>query len=216
MGVLTIAGHEVLEATIVLRLRGNWRVDLTVATDGENLTGEQIIDDDGLGYQGTIQSGGLDHTRWIGRMVGGANKLGSPALPRPYRETTAGIVMKDLATELGERLSLESDPLVLAYLLAQWMRFGNGEDAIEELIVEKIGANWRVLRDGSIWVGIDTFPEVKVEHVVVDKDDDRKVWTVATERSDLEPGVTFEGRQVVQVVHRIGEDGLRSEVSFGD
>lgn len=216
MALLTLNGHGVLEATIVLPLRGNWRADVVAATDGEDLTGSVIIDDSGITYDGTVVRGGVEHTRWTGRIIGGAGKLTPVALPRPYRNVPASVVLADIMTELGERLSSESDPVVLAYMLAQWFRFGTGEDAIEELVVEEIGANWRVLRDGSIWVGFDTFPELEVVNVIETRSTERKLWTVATERTDLIPGVTFGGEQITQVTHRITEgEGLRSEVSIG-
>lgn len=213
MGTIEINGQPVLEGAIVMPLRGNWRADLMAGTD-QDITGTVAIDDDGVIYNGTVVRGGVDHTRWNGRVVGGKAKLDQPVLPRAYREATAGLVLADLMLETGEILAPDSDVAVLTYALPQWFRFGNLEDAIEDLVVEKIKANWRIKRNGQIWVGTDTYPTLSVENVIERKEDERSVWTVATERTELEPGVTFEGRKIVQVTHRIGSD-LRSEVSLG-
>lgn len=215
MALIELNGFGVLEATIVLSLRGNWRAEIVASTDEADVTGTAELVDDDLLYVGTVARGGLDHERWRGTIVGGAGKLTGPCLPRPYRETTAGIVLADLMAETGERLSPLSDPVVLAYVLPQWFRFGNVEDAIEELVVDKIGANWRVLRDGTIWVGTDTFPQRSYDVVIEDRDDQQKKLVAAAETTLIEPGVVFEGRQIVEVTHRITEAGLRSELSLG-
>jgi hypothetical protein len=216
MALMTINGHGVLEATIVLPLRGNWRADVVASTDGEDLAGSVTISDDGVTYDGTVERGGVEHTRWTGRIIGGAGNLTPMALPRAYRNVPAVVVLADVATELGERLSPESDPLVLTYMLPQWFRFGTGEDSLEELVVEKIGANWRVLRDGTIWVGFDTWPDFDSGAVIESRNTDRKLWTVATDTTEFLPGVTFQGERVSQVKHRITEgEGLRTELSIG-
>lgn len=215
MALIELNGYGVLEATIVLSLRGNWRAELVASTDEADVTGTAELVDDDLLYVGTVTRGGLDHERWRGTIVGGAGKLDGPCLPRAYRETTAGIVLADLLAEVGERLSPTSDPTVLAYVLPQWFRFGNVEDAIEELVVDKIGANWRVQRDGAIWFGVDTFENVEPDVVIEDQDDQRKKWVVAADTTFFSPGVVFQGRQVVEVTHRITEAGLRSELSLG-
>ena len=215
MALMELNGFGVIEATIVLPLRGNWRADVVASTDGEDVTGSAEVTDEGLVYAGTVVRGGVEFTRWIGRIVGGAGKLDGPCLPRAYRETTAGLVLADLMTETGERLSTQSDPAVLAYALPQWFRFGNVEDVIEELVVDKIGANWRVEREGAIWVGFDTFPNVEPDVVIEERDDQQKKWTLAAETTEFSPGVVFEGQQIVEVTHRITEAGLRTELSLG-
>jgi hypothetical protein len=214
MAVITVNGFPLLGGTIVQALKGNWRADLNVGSDGADITGDVVIDDNGIFYQGTVERGGVDHTRWNGRVVGGKGKLPKPILPRAYQNSTAGVVLADLMTETGERLAIDSNPLVTNFALAQWFRFGNLEDALEQLVVDLIHGNWRVRRDGSIWVGFDVFPPLSVEVVIEERSDERRIWTVATERTELEPGVTFEGRKVLQVTHRV-EEGLRSEVSLG-
>jgi hypothetical protein len=215
MSLVTLAGRPVLEATITLPLRGAWRADLVVASDGEDITGQVALEDNGLIYSGTVVRGGLDHTRWLGRLVGGAGGLTRPTIPRPYRDVVAAVVLADLLLDAGERLSPDSDPDVLTYALPQWLRFGQVEDALEALVVDKIGVNWRTERGGEIWVGTDTFPEVTLDHVIESRSDERRLWTIATERTDLAPGFSFEGQRIVQVSHRLSADSLRSEVSFG-
>lgn len=216
MSFLTLGGFPVLAiGGLVLPRQGAWRAnDVEVATE-DALSGAVSLVDGTIGYRGTVVSGTVDHTRWKGDLVGGANGLEKTATPRPYRDVTAGLVLADLLTEVGERLSTDTQPQVLAYLLAQWLRFGRAEDALDDLVRDELGATWRVLRDGSLWAGVDLYPSQEVEHVIIEESGALRKITIAPSRTDLSPGRMFLGRQVEQVTYTLSEEGLRAEVSFG-
>lgn len=216
MSFVTLNGFPVLGiGGLVLPRQGAWRAnDVEVATE-QDLTGAVSLVDGTIGYRGTVVSGTVDHTRWKGDLVGGGNGLEKLLTPRPYRNVTAGLVLADLLTEAGEQLSTETQPQVIAYSLAQWLRFGRAEDALDDLVRDELGATWRVQRDGTIWAGTDLYPSQDVEHVVIEEMGALRRLVIAPVQTDLSPGRTFLGRQVEQITYRLDEAGLRAEISFG-
>lgn len=211
--MITLAGKPVLTAALTLPRRGAWTVEAVVSSDTD-ITGSVTLADGGLLYAGTVTAGGVLSGRWSGRVVGGAGGLDLDPGPRAYQNTTLGVVLADALAAGGERRSTDSNPALLALALPQWLRVGTLDEALGALVVTFGRSSWRVKRDGSVWVGTDTYPQARVPYVLIEKQESQRSWTIAPENTLLGPGSTFEGRRVGQVVHRISPDGLRTEVSF--
>lgn len=211
--MITLAGKPVLTATLALPALGAWTCDAVVSSDTD-ITGRVALQEGSLVYSGTVKRGGVLSGRWTGRIVGGAGGLEIDAGPRAYQNTTLGVVLDDALAGGGEKRAGDSNPALLALALPQWLRAGTVADALGALIVGLGQSGWRVKRDGTIWVGTDTYPAKKIPHVLINRHDESKHWLIAPESTELGPAVLFEGRRVRQVIHRLSPDGLRTEVHF--
>lgn len=209
----TLAGLPILRVELVMPSSGIWTA-LVEASGTTALSGRVVLDDDGIQFRGTVRTGGVYSGRVQAAITGGAGALSTPVDAKPYRAATAKAVISDLLNGVGETLSLDSDPAVLATILPFWQRHQASAGVNLTRLADVLEANWRVKRDGTIWVGRDSYPVQAVEHVRVETDEAAGLWVIGCARSELLPAVTFEGRQVRRVIHRIGE-AMRSEVWLG-
>lgn len=216
MTTATVAGLPLLSAEIRVPLVGAWHAD--IAADGATaLAGRVEIAVDGVTFSGTVVPGrsGVSGGRLQAVVVGGAGGL-SKALPaKNYAHgvsvgASVRTVVGDILRECGETLSPTSSTDVLAKFLGKWERSADLASRGIADVLEKAGASWRVLNDGTIWVGVDTFPDQEIEHVLEDEDWTKGVLDVAPAAPDLRPGVTFHGQRITYVKHTVGT-ALRTE-----
>jgi hypothetical protein len=130
---------------------------------------------------------------------------------RTHLRVIGGAVVADILRDSGETISSESDQALLDKQIAGWHRMGGpGKNALTQVLKPQ-GATWRVLRDGTVWVGTDGWPEVEPNGTVLDVQHGDGVVLSAPDTPDAVPGIVVSGHRIVQVVHRLDERGLRTE-----
>lgn len=212
MGAVTANGFAVLGGTIALKITGFWSAELDIDHE-EALTGQVTISDGTTEFVGTVIRGEPYSGRLRIWMQGGAGKLGKELSAKAYKSTTVRFVLEDILGETGDALSGAADRTVLDRSLAFWHRGkGRAMTAIDALLQDEAGANWRILRDGSLWTGADQFADQQVEHEVVDRDEALGVLHVAPETMELDVGRAFLGRTVHEIVYTVRASKLRAEV----
>lgn len=212
----TAAGASILEARVVMPARGAWTADLAIDSDqGPAAVGPIVIDLGGLTLHGVAIQGGAYAGATQLRVVGGAGGLSQVLEPKDYRGVPLRIPLEDALQLAGETLSGTADATALAYTLTRWVRFRQSAGELLGALADEVGATWRVLADGTVWLGTDAFLEAQVEHELLDGDPHLDLVEVGVETPTLVPGVAFLGRSVVQVEHVLAEDRVRSVVTFG-
>jgi hypothetical protein len=110
-------------------------------------------------------------------VVGGAGQLLTVLGPVDHitgvTQVPAGVVLRSIVAALpGEQLAAGVEQAMDAYLLPRWHRAGGttGRDAIDLLVYDLATSTglefgWRVLADGTIWVGVETWPALDVATV---------------------------------------------------
>lgn len=202
-------------ARITERTVGTWTARLEVDTETA-LDPSVTFEIDGETWTGTVVRGELDAGRYRCRMVGGAGGLQAPLQPLWYDSgPTVRLLLSDILGAGGETLSDESDPAIVTRTLNAYHR-GQGTVAEElALLVNRVpGATWRMLRDGTVWVGVDTFPELDARDVDIETDpmpEDGR-YEIAPESPVVYPGVTYNGRCVTEVVTYLEGTKLRQEL----
>lgn len=213
-------------STGLLRLsaRGNWLAHLELGHDAAPAEGSAASlllyreEGDPDTCVGTIRRSGIlpGSETVTATLVGGAGKLLDqvPALDQVAGVTPlpAGLVARAIVDAAGEQLAAGVEDELDSYQLHRWTRFASsGRDALD-LLVELLGLTWRVLRDGSIWVGAETWPAVDgaAPHVGGDPSDGMILYAPAG--APLDPGTTIDGRQAIAVDYRIEPGRVRAEV----
>jgi hypothetical protein len=194
---------------------GAWHADF--ATDDESpLTGKVSFKIDELVFSGTVLPGktGLDGSRARCHIVGGNGGL-STVIPGTSYTNAGGVktsaVLRDILHACHEDLSDLSDGDILDLSLPRWhVSSGPASEALTDL-ANSVGASWRTLRDGSVWFGVELWPEVVPDHQVLDEDWSSGAVTMAPETPDMVPGVVYRGQRVEHVIHQLDEK-LRTEV----
>jgi len=157
MSELTLnGGAAILRAHFHLPLAGVWSCDLEVDTD-EDITGAVTLEVDGVEtFRGTVTRGGVDHGAWCGRIVGGAAGLRGDLPALAYLNATFADVVRDALAEAGETLSTTSS--TLAVTVARFHRAEGAAARAVQATADALGYGWRVLADGTVWLGAETWP----------------------------------------------------------
>ena len=220
MAILTVNTVPVIHAVITMPIVGAWvglfEIDttdlqpkaLTVATDDGNLklTGSVLRQD--------IDRGGLKLYA-----VGGMGGLSTLLDAKAYQGIDARFIASDTLRSAGETLSSTSDATLLGKVLKSWVRTrGSAASAIVRLC-EAIGCRYRVLPDGTTWLGNDTYPAAPVIPFDVLNREPRDGYAIlSSEQLFIVPGTSLYlpqdnvTRSVDHVVHTIAAATVTSEV----
>jgi hypothetical protein len=193
---------------------GTWVADF--ALDGAPPTGACTISvaDGAVVFRGTVVRTNSFRERHSVLVVGGAGGLSGYVPHKHHRavpvETPIGAILADA----GETLSSTSDAATLRTRLAAWSRrAGTGGDALTTLL-DDVGAAWRVLDDGTVWVGAETWPAATVAMQVTSDGGTQDSAEVATDLPVLRPGTTVGGRKVSTVIHRFDPNRVRTKLLY--
>lgn len=215
MSFATLNSKPVVAAVISMPRVGAWTAEV-VADAQEEISGEVSLAAGGLTWRGASLRSGVARDSVRAELVGGRGKLGAEIAPKFYRSATVRLVVEDLLGAAGERLSATADDSLLARQLASWSRVGGKAGAALRQICDAYGASWRALADGTIWVGLETWPEAQLEHELIAEDPKAGWVEISSEDLSLRPGTMFRGRRIERVEHRISARSLRSRAWFAD
>jgi hypothetical protein len=169
-----------------------------------------------LSWSATVTRQGVDGGRTFVRAVGGAGAMATVLEAKAYQGVPVRIPLEDLVREAGETLSPTASAAVLGLFLGRWTRCRQSAAfALAGLLasagrVSTQGApGWRILPDGTLWVGHETWPETKLEsYTVVAEAPHRGSVDILALEPAVFPGETFEGRRVSVVEHRFSSRRL--------
>lgn len=211
----TANGMRLSRAIITMARLGNWSGELYVDSDTK-LTGSVSLDIDGQAFKcfaDPVLSGVFAGTSQA-RVVGGNGGLGKELAPKSYANgPSLQQVLVDILRECGETLASDADPSVLAKRFGKWHRERGPALRAIEALTYVAGVDWRVKADGTVWVGVDAYPEQKLVYQLVNEDWAHGTITIDPAKPELRPGVTFSGLRVEEVRHYLSPGGLRSEAS---
>lgn len=188
---------------------GAWHADIEVDTG--SLDSAVTLDVEGQLFQGTAVRAAPFSGRTRARVVGGGGTLSRTLGPKNY---VRGPKVRAIVTDVlggAEALSPESNAGVLGAELSRWQRIESQASHALVTLLERIGATWRVLSDGTVWIGHETWPQMDPPHALLDEDWYTGVLTVAPEAPTLRPGVTLRGHRIQEVVHTLSRAELRTE-----
>lgn len=216
----TITG---LAARLTFPRKGIWQADVKLDTDEELAGPARInIDDGKVVLNGTVLRAGA----WVGtgyvRVVGGAGGLSKIATPRHYSGPSVGVVLSDLLRQAGETRSGTSDASVLGRRLDAWTTSAIPIGQVISLLLKTaVGtgeATWRVLPDGTVWVGIETWPDSglveDVDYQTLAEDPGNITARLGVETPLVFPGMSLGGRKVSYVDARLDSPATRVDVWF--
>jgi hypothetical protein len=207
----TLNGLEARRVKLSMPLVGVWHAD--VESGGEPLADGapaslELYGETFVGSSVRSSSlGGVTRTK----LVGGAGRLSTELPAAHYVGATARTVLLAALGEAGETLSADSDPVALATRLDSWGRSAGPASRAIQRLCDWVGSTWRVLPDGTVWVGIPTWDEYSDEHRLLDEDWGAGSALIAPDAPTLRPGQTLGGVRMQYVVHTVEDRALRTE-----
>jgi len=211
MAFCTVNGSPVLEGTINLPRIGVWTADVELPAPTSLPSGLAKISLGSLSFAGSYARAGFDgRGRVRARIAGGAAGLGKKLAPKSYLGTPLRIPLQDILTDAGEKLSAAADAATLAFQVPAWSRMQGIAGASLAALVAVTGSSWRIVTDGSVWVGPEAWPKSDMVAAAISFEPEAKRRTVASLLPTVLPGQVFDGQHIVFVQHVIETRGLRT------
>lgn len=223
MSQVRIGNAESLAGSVDMPLVGVWVAEVELGT-GEALpaVGDRVrlevlaADGPGVAYSGTVRDAGEHEGRAQLFIVGGAGGLGRTVAARPYANgETAYNLFADVLRDAGEAMAASVDAAALRAASVQtWLRAeGTGATALQR-IGEHFGLHWRVLADGTVWMGAEAWPAYSGSDPYELSQDRAASAGLYADAETLAPGYAREGRKFYRVQHTWTSDGTRARVTF--
>ncbi len=216
----TANGYPVVSGTVSRPRQGAWRADLRVdVEDPGRLAGRVTIVLGGRTFVGTARRAGPYLGATQVRVVGGAGGLARSFGPKAYRGVPLRLPLLDVLGVAGEALAPSADPAAMATTLVFWQAVAQpAGQALASLVQAADGApTWRVLPDGTVWVGRETWPACRLaDFDQTDEDPELGRLELAADEPAIDPGQVFLGRRVSYVEHQVDARRIRHLVWFED
>lgn len=208
MAYATVSGIPVLAGCLMLPRCGAWSALVRLDTS-ETIPSLVDIDWGGLKLKGAFVRGGFESGSLWCRIVGGQGGLGTVIDASGYKRPKVGAVLDALMSASGEKAasSITAD---LRGRQLEWFALMAGQtvgDALTKL-ADATNSTWRILPDGSVWMGAETWPESKAEPEEVE------VLEVAMasfrlrvrmlDASQILPGQEWGGNRIDRIEHSVG------------
>lgn len=194
----TLAGLPVLSLALTIPLRGAWSA--SVALEGEaSLSGDVALVIEGRTWTGRVHRGGNELGRWQGQLVG-AGAILAELDPQAFQGSTLREVFVETLRAAG--LSASADTGDLSALANHWHRLSGPASRTLAAVADAAGYGWRVLADGTVWTGPETWAAQALAGTpvdVLDVDPAMGRYQLAGDAAlDLLPGrtVTLDGASV--------------------
>lgn len=211
MAYCTVNGAPVLEGVVTLPRIGVWQADVELPASGA-LSGRATVDIGGvLTLVGTFARSGVDgRGRVRARIVAGAAGLGRTLAPKSYFGVPLRIPLTDVLVDAGEQISPMADVQVLAQQLPAWSRMSQVAGLSLVALVNAAAASWRVLLDGTVWVGTEAWPTSLMVAEAVSFEPELFRRTVASLAPIVLPGQVYEGQRIALVRHVLSPIAIRT------
>lgn len=202
-----------LNGTVRLRATGPWLADLEIDTESELPSGARAVTIDlgGRALVGTVVRQGVYASTLSALVVAGGNGFVKDLPAKSYLDVPASLPAKDLLGAIGESLSSTADATALAIQLPYWNRAATRADVSWSRLIRKIGSTWRVLPDGTVWVGTNDYPDASFEGDTLHEFNSEGFSLLSPDSGALLPATTFEGKRLGAVVYRLGAEAARAE-----
>lgn len=224
---VTLAGLDVLDGALELPLSGVWTADLELGGDALALGAAELqVIGDGEAtttFRGAVARVALIEGRIralvVGGMTGGlsASPLGVDVAALHYdgdpTPVSAAEVLGDLCELAGEALDVATLAPLADFTAPSWLRMAGGAYVALARALKRWDLSARFLPAGGLWAGSDTWPVLASKVDPVDPLDDGWAFYVAPRGGSVQPGVTYQDRQILRVTYDFGE-ALRARLWY--
>lgn len=224
MAYLEVNGIPCVRGRIILPLTGVWVADVVAEaesdvgafpTPGASCTmvfGAQS-------FQGTVRRSSNPFGTVFARLVGGAGGLPKLLDAKSYQNTTAQNVLNGLLSDCGEQLAPTSDPGILGQAVGRWVRVASPGWKALAVLMDWLNPSgtWRVLPNGQVWVGVDSWPPTTMESAeVLGYFPHRLEAEIYSDSPTILPGQSYLGGEVTSVTHSAEPGEIKSTLLFLD
>lgn len=211
--------QPIVQCSLMLPKVGAWMAnDTLIDSDFEFNIGDSItmkfLDQT---FKGTILDTGVYRGFQQCSIIGGTGRFPEELESASYNSITVGQVVNDIARKTGHTVSANSDQNLLNQTLAGWniLKMKASLSLVKLLSLQ--GAIWRILPDGTLWVGYENYKPVNLDDfLIIEKFPDQARWNIYNEDYLIQPLNSIDGNEIQQVEYYISADELTQTVFFTD
>lgn len=216
MSLATLNGAGVTGGRLTLTVTGAATAELELQGE-EPADGPAVLEVGGVALSGFADYYTDEGAQLRAAWTAGAAGLGTQVAPQHYRSpVTRRRVLVDALGLGGEVLSPTSDASILDVDLGQWTRAaGTVTDAVRRLLAGV--AAWRMLPDGTVWVGAETWLPLDESAAVVESEEPtQRAFTVSVDALAILPGFSFRGERITAAEYTLDGAKLRARLTWGE
>lgn len=212
MSLFQLGDAPIVRGTITLPRTGRWQADIELESAPPGEGSPVTLRGPGIELVGHAGRVGSFHGAHRVRAVGGTGGLTQELPAASYRNMPVGLLLEEILGPAGERLSSLVGASVTTRTVPSWVRPAGLAGAALAALAELVGVTWRLLPDGSVWLGDDSWASASVGGEVFDADPITRGVSVALDSAALLPGQTWRGFKVESITHTITGTGFRSAI----
>lgn len=217
MSIALLNGISCIRCDTRLARQGVWTADCVVDTP-DKVEGPVRLElaRGALVLRGTVVPSrtGVFAESAVVRVLGGAGRMAEEVPPKFFRGATVRIIADAILSAVGEQLSPTSSPKVTGRQLDGYAHIRQPAAAALSLLCGRVGAIWRVLPDGTVWIGTETWPAASDPGDLLREDPGLQQSLYGTEAPSLLPGTALGGRYISVVEHRVAAGLVTTTVSW--
>jgi hypothetical protein len=209
--------RNVIEGTVTLPRSGIWLSDLFVI--GANaIEGKVVLNLGNVAMPAIVsRSPVIDGTVHV-RILGGTGNLSAEASVKHYSRPLASDIVRDLLRDAGQSLSATADTDTLSSALGAWTTLAAPTGTMLSALCSALcdGAGWRILFDGTLWIGKEKWPTSPLDFRSLVEDGANAAEVIGSSLPALWPGTVLNGRKVDTVIHSftLDEEEIRTTVLY--
>lgn len=224
MALALVNGRPVIDGHICFPRVGAWHADLMIDVGQTEPGSISIVFQDGTTFNGTVIRQAVFAAFLRLRIVGGAGKLyNTQVAPKHWTMNQAGtaaiplsVPLQYILNQAGEKLSPTADQGVLNTNLVSWTCVPQSCSAALRSLIQGYANSWRVLPDGTVWIGNEQWKAVDgtFNYVLLHKHTGLGVMELAEDSPLLRPGTTLGGNQITRVDNFINQGSFRTVAHY--
>ena len=212
-----VNGKPIVECRLSMPKIGAWLAnDLLIDSDeGFNIGDSVTIDFLDTIFKGTVLDTGIFQGFQRCTVIGGTGRLPEYLESACYNSIPVGQIIRDIARKTGHQVSTTSDQNVLNNNLVGWNILKMQASLALEKVLQITNSIWRILPDGTLWVGPEKYSAVNPEdYLVIEKFPEEARWSIYNEDTLLQPLTSLSGNDIQQVEYFLFEENLNISVTF--
>ena len=199
--------RNVIEGTVTLPRSGIWLSDLIVI-GADAIEGKVVLNLGNVAMPAIVSRSPIIDDAVHARILGGTGDLSADARVAHYSHPLASDIVRDLLRDAGQSLSATSDNDVLSTSLGAWTTLNAPTGAMLSALCSALGegVGWRILFDGTLWIGQEKWPTSPLDFRSLVEDGANAAEVIGSSLPALWPGTVLNGRKVDTVIHAFTQD----------